>query len=79
MLERFAGTNTLAYFARVIEAKKSFITSSPGANVIKLFLTQWKHLSDAPLKCRFLAVPANIRQGWKGLPGTNALAYYEKS
>jgi hypothetical protein len=21
---------------------------------------------------------ANIRQGWKGLPGTNPLAYYEK-
>ena len=26
---------------------------------------------------RLLALPANI--GWKGLPGTNALAYYEKS
>ncbi len=25
------------------------------------------------------ALPANIRLGWKGLPGTNALAYYEKS
>jgi hypothetical protein len=23
------------------------------------------------------ALPANIRLGWKGLPGTNALAYYE--
>jgi hypothetical protein len=26
-----------------------------------------------------LALPANIRLGWKGLPGTNALAYYEKA
>ncbi len=28
---------------------------------------------------RLLALPTNIRRlGWKGLPGTNALAYYEK-
>ncbi len=26
-----------------------------------------------------LASPTNITLGWKGLPGTNALAYYEKS
>jgi len=26
-----------------------------------------------------LALPTNIRLGWKGLPGTNALAYFEKS
>ncbi len=25
------------------------------------------------------ALQTNIRLGWKGLPGTNALAYYEKS
>jgi hypothetical protein len=25
-----------------------------------------------------VALPANISLGWKGLPGTNALAYYEK-
>jgi hypothetical protein len=25
------------------------------------------------------AFPANIRLGWKGLSGTNALAYYENS
>jgi hypothetical protein len=24
-------------------------------------------------------LPANMGLGWKGLPGTNALAYYEKS
>jgi hypothetical protein len=38
-----------------------------------------KHLSDAPLKGRLLALPTNIRQGWKGLLGIYALAYYEKS
>jgi hypothetical protein len=26
---------------------------------------------------RLLASPTNIRQGWKGLPGTITLAYYE--
>jgi hypothetical protein len=41
------------------------------ANVIKL--------SSAKLLGRLLALPTNIRLGWKGVPGTNALAYYEKS
>ncbi len=27
---------------------------------------------------RLVALPANIRLGWKGLPGTNTLAYYEQ-
>jgi hypothetical protein len=33
------------------------------------------------LECLSLAptLPANIRLGWKGLPGTNTLAYYENS
>jgi hypothetical protein len=26
---------------------------------------------------RLLALPTNIRLGWKGLPGTSTLAYYE--
>jgi hypothetical protein len=34
--------------------------------------TQVKYLSG-----RLLALPANIRLGWKGLPGTNALFYYK--
>jgi len=32
----------------------------------------------APLLGRLLASPINIQLGWKRLPGTNALAYYEK-
>ncbi len=29
------------------------------------------------LKGRLLASPTNIKLGWKGLPETNTLAYYE--
>ncbi len=34
-------------------------------------------LSGASLYGRPLALPLNIRPGWKGLLGTNSLAYYE--
>jgi hypothetical protein len=34
-------------------------------------------LSGTPLYGRLLASPTNIRLGWKSLPGTNTLAYYE--
>ncbi len=37
------------------------------------------HLLGAPLKGRPLGLPTNIRLGWNGFPGTNALTYYEKS
>jgi hypothetical protein len=40
-------------------------------------LTQVKHLSVATLWGRLLASPTNIRLGWKGMPGTNTLAYYK--
>ncbi len=33
----------------------------------------------APLQGRILALPTNIRLGWKGLPGKNTIAYYENS
>ncbi len=36
-----------------------------------------EHLKGASLGYA-LAIPANIRLGWKGLPGTNTLAYYER-
>jgi hypothetical protein len=38
-----------------------------------------KQISGALLKGRLLALPTNIKSGWKGLPDTNALAYYENS
>jgi hypothetical protein len=42
-------------------------------HVIYRFL--WQN-SGAPLEGRLLALPTNIRLGWKGLPGT--LAYFKK-
>jgi len=36
-----------------------------------------KHPSGAPLSGRLLASPTNSRLGWKGLAGTNTLAYYK--
>ncbi len=39
--------------------------------------TQLKHLSGAPLQGRPLALPTNIRLGWKSLQRTNTPAYYE--
>ncbi len=44
---------------------------------VRLEPTLVKHLSGARLKGRLLASPRNIRLGWKGLPRTNTLAYYE--
>jgi hypothetical protein len=38
-----------------------------------------KHLSGAPLYGRLLALIPNITLGWKGLPGINPFAYYERS
>jgi hypothetical protein len=37
------------------------------------------HLSGTLLLGRLLALPKTIRQGWKDMPGTNTLAYYENS
>jgi hypothetical protein len=31
-----------------------------------------------PREAPFLASPTNIRLSWKGLPGANTLAYFEK-
>ncbi len=36
-----------------------------------------KHLSGSAEKGWLLASPTNIRLGWKNLPETNTLAYYE--
>jgi hypothetical protein len=52
------------------------------ANPIKLFTPlhnklERLSLSGALHMGRLRALPENIRLGWKGLPGTNALAYYE--
>jgi hypothetical protein len=38
------------------------------------------HQSEAPFMwVKLLTLPTNIRLGWKGLPGTNALVVYNKN
>jgi hypothetical protein len=44
---------------------------APGANVIKL-ITAIIYIFRNELEC----LSVNTRLGWKGLPGTNTLAYY---
>jgi hypothetical protein len=44
---------------------------------VRLEPTYVKKLSGAALWGRLLALPTNIRLGWKGLPGTNTLAYFK--
>ncbi len=46
---------------------------------VSLEPTRVKQLSGATLSCRLLALPTNIKQGWKGLPGKNSIAYFELS
>ncbi len=45
----------------------------------KIAYPKVKYLSDVPLLGRPLALPINVRLGWKVLQGTNTLAYYEYS
>ncbi len=42
-------------------------------------LLEGRLLEGRLLEGRLLASPTNIRIGWKGLPGTNAIAYYQKT
>jgi hypothetical protein len=62
----------------VFVPKKSFQPSLMLVDKAKS-LTREKHISGAPLKSRLLALRTNIRLGWKSLPGSNTLAYNEKS
>jgi hypothetical protein len=39
--------------------------------------TKVKNLTGAPLCGRLLALPVCGERGWKSLPGTNTLPYYE--
>jgi hypothetical protein len=62
MLARDKHTNLLQN--RIISTVKSFRpVANPIKNYLKGVILRW-----AP------ALPANIRLGWKGLPGTNTLA-----
>jgi hypothetical protein len=41
-----------------------------------MFASKSPYLSGSPLQVRLLALPTNIRQGRKGLKGTNTLASF---
>jgi hypothetical protein len=45
--------------------------------LVKQELTLLKSFSSAQLKGRLLALHTKNRLDWKGLPGTNAVAYYD--
>ncbi len=49
---------------------------APGANPIKLFTAVIYGFKDFRNKLGCMALPTNIRLGWKGFPGTNTFAYY---
>jgi hypothetical protein len=64
------GTNILAYYKNMsITAIKCFITLAPGADAIKRFISVIYEF--------FLYDRVFVRIGWKGLPGTNTLAFYK--
>jgi hypothetical protein len=44
-----------------------------------IFAGEAKHFSGDPLQGRYQALPTNIRLVWRGMQGTNTLAYYQKS
>jgi hypothetical protein len=46
------------------------------AGLFSLAYPKVEHLKDTQLR-RARVLPTNIILGWKGLPETNALAYYE--
>jgi hypothetical protein len=45
----------------------------------RLELTLVEQVSGGPLYGKLLVLPATISLGWKGMPWTNSLAYYEHS
>jgi hypothetical protein len=62
-------------------AVMSFMIQAPGANVMNWFVFG-AHYGPIPatlLEGRLLALFQNIRQGWKDLPGANALAHFAHS
>ncbi len=64
-----------SYFTNVRNKLECFVLYKP----FQPEPTQVKHLSGTPLYGMALALPTNIRLGWKGQPGTDTLAYYKLS
>jgi hypothetical protein len=72
ILRMLARTNTLAYFdAASAEKKKVLLHCLLGPMLYTFFVRTLMFV------VRLLALHANIRLGWRGMPGTNTLAYYE--
>ena len=65
-------------FFQITESQMEHSLSS-GANPVKLFTVVIYKFSGAPFLGRPLALPTNIRLGWKVLPVANTLAYYTNS
>jgi hypothetical protein len=65
-------------FFQITESQMEHSLSS-GANPVNLFTAVIYEFSGAPFLGRPLALPTNIRLGWKVLPGANTLAYYTNS
>ncbi len=62
-------TNAIAYYSSPdITTEESYIAKAPGA---------FPRVEQVASLGYNLALPTNIRLGWKGFPGTNTLAYYE--
>jgi len=59
--------------------KLECVSLSAPSTIIYICRKAYLTLSVAPLYGRLLALPIDTRLGWKGLPGTNTLAYYGNS
>jgi hypothetical protein len=68
-------TNTLAYYGLwTLRICNVFIVQAPGTGIIKLIAAVIYGFRNKQ-ECLSL----KIRLGWKGLPGTNTIAYYRNS
>jgi hypothetical protein len=66
-------TNTLAYYCTVLITAKKVLYAFSKAKAYRLGALARLHYIN-----RLLALPTNIRLGWKLLNMTNTLAYYGK-
>jgi hypothetical protein len=76
------GRNVIKLFISVIRNKLECLSlESVYQPCLKFATKSTVYLSaaveNAPLRGRLLTLDTYIRLGWKGLPGTNTLAYYE--
>ncbi len=63
-------------YLRIFVISQNVVTGKPLQPSLMLAGKASELLKGASLR-QALALPANITLGWRGLPGTNTLAYYE--